>query len=118
MIRDDRKKNSRVIPYYFCTSSKHAATYLLQYASTGDARATIKRDFIKVTPSGFMLRRYEFSTVEKLVHWFKKNVDTAPKEKEAPRRPPPAPQQPQPAYSGYQQARPAQPNPTGGYSGG
>ena len=67
MLQEEKRAHPTTIPYRISPSKKHAAYFLLSYLP----RQRLLKEYLQVTPSGFIYRKRTFSAVEQLLRWFK-----------------------------------------------
>ena len=67
LLREDKSKNPKRIPYFFTTSKELPGKFLLSYQPGTRPRY----EFLTVTPEGFRYRNTVYGNLDSLLKWFK-----------------------------------------------
>jgi hypothetical protein len=68
-LREQKKAEPHRIPYSLTPSTKYPDHASLCFMPS----SRMRKEYIKVSPSGFVFRKQEFTTIEKLLKWFKQH---------------------------------------------
>lgn len=66
-LQEEKRSKPLTIPYRLSPTKKYASYFLLSYLP----KQRLQKEYIKVTPAGFVYRKNTFATVEQLLSWFK-----------------------------------------------
>ena len=66
-LQEEKRSQPATIPYRLSPTKKYADYFILAYLP----KAKTIKEYLKVTPGGFVYRRQTFPSVEKMLQWFK-----------------------------------------------
>lgn len=69
MLKEEKAKNPKRIPYFFSTSKQYPGKFCLGYQPGSRPRV----EYLSVTPEGFRYRNKLHSNVNSLIKWFKEH---------------------------------------------
>jgi transcription elongation factor SPT6 len=79
MLRAEKAGKPNMIVYSFGISHEHPGTFILTYIRGTNPH----HEYVGLYPKGFRFRKREFDSVDRLVSYFQKNIDTPPTDADA-----------------------------------
>ena len=80
-LKKEKEDSPQSIPYALMAHHQSPEYLCLAFVP----RTSVHKEYIKMTPTGFVYRNESFSTLEKLIKWFKNNWNKPVEQKRQPR---------------------------------